>query len=108
MTSFIKAFYLAGVPKQHGNKGRSNQIKEDDPRMPPLKEHFSILLTLEEVRPTKLISTVVDGCTTREAWNDDPEGNFVYLPQSDVICPCYYRYMEEVGYKCTPLHNGTL
>ena len=93
MTPIIKAFNLAGVPKQHGNKGRSNQIKEDDPRMPPIREHFSILLTLGEVQPTKFIYTGVDDCTTREARNDDPEDDFVYLPQSDGIRPCYYRYM---------------
>ena len=51
---------------------------------------------------------MVDGRTTREARDDDPDDDFVYLPQSDGIRPCYYRYMKEVGYKCKSLHNGTL
>ena len=108
LAPIIKAFHLTGVPKQHGNKGRSQRIKEDDPRMPPIREHFSILLTLGEVRPTKLVSTLVDGRNSREARDDDPEEGNIYLPQSDGIHPCYYRYMEDVGYKCKPLHNGTL
>ena len=100
MTPTIKAFHTTGVPKKHGNSGRSNRsIKGDDSRMLAIQEHFSILLTLGEVRTTKLISMLVNGQVSREARDDNPDKELIYyLPQSDGIRPCYYRYIEEICY----------
>ena len=61
MQSIRYAANTTGVAKHHGNKGRSNAIKEDDPRMPPLRSHFKELLGLGEVRATRFVAAWVKG-----------------------------------------------
>ena len=78
----IKAASSLGVMPRHKGLGkRSNvTIKNDDPRMIHLQNHFDYLHKLGQVRATRVIATVVDGergLTNRE----DTNGN-IYLPIS--------------------------
>mmetsp|Transcript_30326 Transcript_30326/g.63364 ORF Transcript_30326/g.63364 Transcript_30326/m.63364 type:complete len:379 (-) Transcript_30326:274-1410(-) len=105
-SAILRSYNTTGVAKSHGNKGKSTAIKEDDPRMGPIREHFNELLKLGEDRPTRLISAKVDG--TMQRVTRDNEDDSVYLPKSDGFRPCYYRYMSDCGYKCEPQNNGTV
>ena len=40
------AAHATGVGNAYGNKGKSMTIKDDDPRMPPIRGHFNHLLVL--------------------------------------------------------------
>jgi hypothetical protein len=107
MKPIIKAYNTTGVVKKHGNKGNTNaMIKEDDPMMPPLRDHFEELSNLGEVRTTRLVATEVDDGTLATATRDDAD--VIYLPASDGYRPCYYRYMKDQGWKVKPLPNGTV
>ena len=104
MQSIILAATTTGVAKTHRLKGKSNAIKEDDPRMVPIREHFTELLGLGEVRATRFVSAWVNGQLERTTRDDDNEE--VYLPLSSGYRPCYYRYMRDIGYIAKPDAKG--
>jgi hypothetical protein len=81
-------------------------IKNDDPHMIHVRNHFDYLHKLGEVRATKVIATVADGGRGR-ANREDMDGN-TYLPMSMGYCNCCYRYMESLGFKVTVGPNETL
>ena len=110
MNSIRSAAHETGVVKGHGNKGRSMAIKEEDPRMPPIRAHFNHLLGLGEVRATRFIRKLVEGKegATTTATRDDPEDEMVYLPTTSGFRPMYYRYMQEQGYKVTVCATGAV
>jgi hypothetical protein len=95
------------MPHHKGAGKKSNvAIKDDDPRMIHLRNHFKYLYSLGKVRATKVIAKVVDGahgCANKE----DTDGN-IYLPISMGYHNCYYRYMESLGCKVKVGPNGTL
>ena len=48
-STITKAANTTGFAKSHGNTGKSNAaLKEDDPRMDPIKAHFDELMGLGE------------------------------------------------------------
>ena len=61
MEPIMKAYNTTGIIKAHGNKGKSKAMKDDDPRLGPLLEHYEELLELGEVRATRLISSLIEG-----------------------------------------------
>ncbi len=81
-------------------------IKDDDPRMIHLRNHFDYLHKLGKVRATEGIAKVMDEAHGR-ANRVDTDGN-IYLPISMGYCNCYYCYMESLGYKIKVGPNGTL
>ena len=81
-------------------------IKDDDPCMIHLRNHFDYLHQLREVRATRVIATVVDG-ERGLANSEDTNGN-TYLPISMGFHNWYYRYMESHEYKVTVGPNETL
>ena len=86
-----------GLMKAHGSlNNQINKITEDDPRMPPIRDHFDSLLQLGEVRATKAIRTLVEGMGGFKTSGDD---DCVYLPCSSGKRPMFYRYARENGYK---------
>jgi hypothetical protein len=85
-------------------------MKDTDPRILPLIDHFEELLLLGEIRATRLVSEMVDGMevhSIRPNTTEDNDKN-VYLPSSDGYQSCYYRYMKEQGYTVCPLVDGNL
>ena len=80
-----KAAISTGIVKPHGNKGRSTAMKDTDPRIPPLVDHFEELLLLGEVKATRLVSEMVDGMEMYSICPNTTEANDenVYLPSSD-------------------------
>lgn len=96
-----------GLMRAHGNvANHAALIKEDDPRMPPIRDHFESLLKLGEVRATKVMRTLVDGVEGRTTRGDDDD--IVYLPCTSGKRPLFYRYGREQGYDIKPLPNGQL
>ena len=97
--SIQSAAHATKVAKTHDNKGKSMAIKDDDPRMPPMRGHFNHLLGLGEVRATHFIRKLVEGqegnTTTATVIRDDPEDKMVYIPTTSGFCPMYYRCMQE-------------
>ena len=106
------AAHATGVGNAYGNKGKSMTIKDDDPRMPPIRGHFNHLLGFWEVRATRFIRKLVEGqegkTTTATATHDNPEDKMVYLPTTSGFLPMYYRYMQEEGYKVTVCETGAV
>ncbi len=81
-------------------------IKDDDPHMIHLRNHFYYLHKFGKVRAIEGIATVVDGAHGR-ANRVDTDGH-IYLPISMGYYNCYYCYMESLGYKIKVGSNGTL
>ena len=101
MGSIMKAYNTTGIIKPHGNKGKSKMMKDDDPRLGPLLDHYEERLELGEVRATRLISTLVDG-QQQTTLRDDAIDENVYLPTTSGYRSCYYRYMKDQGYTAKP------
>ena len=80
----------------HGVTG-NNAIKDNDPRLGPLKFHLDYLLSLGEVRATRVVATLVDGIQGHA--NRDDTVDMVYLPISMGFRSCYKRYMHSLGFK---------
>jgi hypothetical protein len=78
------------MPSHKGAGKKSNvTIKQDDPRMIHLRDHFDYLHKFGEVKATKVIATVVDGA--RGLTNQqDTDGN-TYLPISMGYRNCNYE-----------------
>ena len=53
-----KTATTTGVEKDYGNRGKETRIKEDNPTMPPIRNHFSELLNLREVRATRFVRKI--------------------------------------------------
>ncbi len=78
------------MPRHKGAGEKSNMaIKDDDPPMIHLSNHFEYLYKLGKIRATKVIAKVVDGARSR-ANQEDTDGN-IYLPISMGYFNCYYR-----------------
>ena len=107
MKPIMKAYNTTGVVKAHGNTGKSTEMKDDDPRMAPLIEHYDELLELGEVRATKLITSLVEG-RQQTTLRDDEDDENVYLPTASGYRSCYYRYMKDQGYTAKPQHDGAI
>ena len=107
MKPIMKAYNTTGVVKAHGNTGKSTAMKDDDPRMAPLIEHYDELLELGEVRATKLISSLVEG-RQQTTLRDDEDDENVYLPTASGYRSYYYRYMKDQGYTAKPQHDGVI
>ena len=88
------------VAKPHDNKGRSNAIKEDDPRMPPLRSHFKELLGLGEVRATRFVAAWAEGNLEHTTRVDDDEQ--VYLLLSNGYRSCFSCYMKSISWPEKP------
>ena len=101
-----KACKTTGSAKPHGLKGRSQAIKDDDPRMIPIREHFAELMGLGEIRATRFVNAWVNGKLERVTRDDDNDE--VYLPFSSEYRPMYYRYMNELGYIARPDAKGKI
>ena len=82
-------------------------MKDDDPRLGPLLEHYEELLELGEVRATRLISSLVEG-RQQTTLRDDANDENVYLPTTSGYRSCYYHYMKDQGYTATPQHDGAI
>jgi hypothetical protein len=97
-----------GVMPRHKGAGNKSYvaIKDDDPCMIHLRNHFNYLYKLGKVRATKMIVKVVDGACG-PANREDTDRN-IYWPISMGYCNCYYCYMESLGYKVKVGPNGTL
>ena len=80
----------------HGVTG-NNAIKDNDPRLGPLKFHLDYLLSLGEVRATRVVATLVDGIQGHA--NCDDTVDMVYLPISMGFRSCYKQYMHSLGFK---------
>ena len=90
----------------HKHTGRvAPNAATDEKRSKALKDHFESLLSLGEVRATRVIATLVDGEQGR-ANRDEDTADMVYLPLSFGFRPCYKRYMEALGYDVTCRPNG--
>ena len=95
----------SGVMPVHKHTGRiAPNAVIDEKRTKALKDHFESLLSLGEVRATRVISTLVDGEQGRA--NREDTTDMVYLPLSFGFRPCYKRYMEALGYDVTCRLNG--
>jgi hypothetical protein len=104
----IRAASAIGVMPRHKLVGRKSNsaIKDDDPRMVHLKEHFAELHTFAEDRAIKVIIT--DNHGERGCANRLENDEKVYLPIHMGYRNCYYRYCASLGYTVTVGPNGRL
>ena len=97
-----------GVATEHGNTGKRKRLKEDDPKLIAVREHFQFLINLAEDCPSaaRIIQKMVDGIVQRRTRDNDGD-KAVYLPFSMGIRPCYYRYLFELGWSVKVQQDGT-
>jgi len=97
-----------GVAPRHGNTGKRKRLREDDPKLIAIREHFEILIKLAEdcPRATRIVQKIIDGFIQRSTRDNDGD-DAVYLPFSMGVRPCYYRYLQEQGYSVKVHQDGT-
>ncbi len=82
----------------HKAKGKTNynSLSNNDRKMGPLMRHFEYLMELgDEVRATRVVTTLVDGMQARVNRDDDDDAR--YLPMSMGYRNCYKRYTALLG-----------
>jgi hypothetical protein len=72
----------------------------------PLQRHFEYLSNLDEVRATKVVSTLVDGMQGCVICN--PASNVTHLPILIGYHSCYKWYMKLLGYNVRSTGTGKL
>jgi hypothetical protein len=82
------------------------KMRDDDPRLPALKNSLDYLLGLGEVRATRAVATLVDGASGHANRNDTVDN--VYLPISMGYRSCYKRYMASIGHDVSCQPNGAV
>jgi hypothetical protein len=93
-----KALTVTGVMPMHKAKGKTNynSLSNNDRKMGPLMRHFEYLMELgDEVRATRVVTTLVDGMQARVNRDDDDDAR--YLPMSMGYRNCYKRYTALLG-----------
>lgn len=109
-TSIRKAANTTGVVRCHGLTGKksNNAIGDDDARMAPLLEHFSDIQQFAEVRATRTVANIVDGVQQGQKNRGDNNEDKMYLPISMGYRPCYFRYINSIGFSAKNLPDGTI
>jgi len=83
----------------HKAKGKTNynSLCNNDRKMGPLMRHLEYLMELgDEVRATRVVTTLVEGMDARVNRNNDD--NERYLPMSMGYRNSYKRYLASLGY----------